>query len=100
MTLHERDVKTSREVTKTVDISLTTVSHIIRMRNETGSVEPNQTGKCGRKKNTTRRNDTDLIRVRNKQMVRCLQLSSEAFALRYKCTKKIVSIKKISYHNV
>ena len=53
MTLHEHTEKTYREIAGTVGVSLATVSRVVKMKKETGSVTPKRKGKCGRKRKTT-----------------------------------------------
>uniref|UniRef100_A0A3Q3KA92 Transposase Tc1-like domain-containing protein n=1 Tax=Monopterus albus TaxID=43700 RepID=A0A3Q3KA92_MONAL len=52
----------SKYDTGAVGVSLATVSRVIKMKKETGSVSPKRKGKCGRKRKTTPRDDAYLIR--------------------------------------
>ena len=59
LTLREN---TEKEISKIVGVSISTISHIMRMKKETGSVTPKRKGKCGRKRKTTPKDDAYLIR--------------------------------------
>ena len=60
--LRENTEKTYREISKIVGVSISTISRIMKMKKETGSVTPKRKGKCGRKRKTTPRDDAYLIR--------------------------------------
>ena len=62
LTLHEHTGKTYRDIAVAVGVSLATVSRVIKMKKETGSVIPKRKGRCGRKRKTTPRDDTCLVR--------------------------------------
>ena len=62
LTLRENTEKTYREISKIVGVSISTISRIMKMKKETGSVTPKRKGKCGRKRKTTPRDDAYLIR--------------------------------------
>jgi len=66
VTLHEHTSSTYREIAKIVGVSLATVSRVIKLKHDTGSVTPKRKGKCGRKKKTTPRDDAYLIRQSKK----------------------------------
>ncbi|CAI5784273.1 domain-containing [Podarcis lilfordi] len=61
VTLHEHSAKTYREIASVVGVSLATVSRVIKLKQQTGSVSPKRKGKCGRKKKTTPRDDAFLL---------------------------------------
>ena len=62
LTLRENTEKTYREISKIVGVSISTISRIMKMKKETGSVTPKRKGKCGCKRKTTPRDDAYLIR--------------------------------------
>ena len=63
LTLRENTEKTYREISKIVGVSISTISRIMKMKKETGSVTPKRKGKCGRKRKTTPpKDDAYLIR--------------------------------------
>ena len=43
--LHENTEKTYREIAGIVGVSLSTISRVVKMKNETGSVTPKRKGK-------------------------------------------------------
>jgi transposase len=66
VTLHEHTAKTYRDIASVVGVSLATVSRVIKLKHETGSVSPKRKGNCGRKKKTSHRDDAYLIRQSKK----------------------------------
>ena len=62
LTLRENTEKTYWEISKLVGVSISTISRIMKMKKETGSVTPKCKGKCGRKRKTTPKDDAYLIR--------------------------------------
>lgn len=54
--------KSQAEIAKDIGVSQPTVSRIIRRHHQTGSVEPQRKGRCGRKRKTTPRDDKKLLR--------------------------------------
>lgn len=66
VTLHEHTDKTYREIAALVDVSLATVSRVIKLKQEKGSFSPRRKGRCGRKKKTTPRDDAYLLRQSKK----------------------------------
>ena len=62
LTLRENKEKTYGEISKIVGVSISTISRIMKMKKETGSVTPKRKGKCGRKRKTTPKDDAYLIR--------------------------------------
>ena len=62
LTLRENTEKTYQEISKIVGVSISTISRIMKMKKETGSVTPKRKGTCGRKRKTTPRDDAYLIR--------------------------------------
>ena len=62
LTLRKNTEKTYREISKLVGVSISTISRIMKMKKETGSVTPKPKGKCGRKRKTTPKDDAYLIR--------------------------------------
>lgn len=66
VTLHEHTFKTYREIAQVVGVSLATVSRVIQLKNQSGSVSPKRKGNCGRKRKTTTRDDVYLLRQSKK----------------------------------
>ena len=62
LTLRENTEKTYREISKIVGVSISTISRIVKMKRETGSVTLKRKGKFGRKRKTTPKDDAYLIR--------------------------------------
>ena len=54
--------KTHKKIAKIVGVSISTISRVVKMKKETGSVTPKRKDKCGRKRKTTPRNDAYLLR--------------------------------------
>lgn len=63
VTLNEHTSLTQREIACQCAIGVATVNRIIRQHSETGSVSPQRSGKCGRKRKTTKRDDAVLLRL-------------------------------------
>ena len=61
LTLRENTKKTYREISKIVGFSISTISRIMKMKKETGSITSKRNGNCGRKRKTTPRDDAYLI---------------------------------------
>ena len=55
--LRENTEKTYRQISKIVGVSISTISRVVKMKKETGSVAPKRKGKCGRERKTTPRDD-------------------------------------------
>lgn len=62
ITLREHTTKTLQDIADECNVSLSSVKRILRLRKETGSVEVQRTGKCGRKKKTSTSEDRLLVR--------------------------------------
>ena len=64
VTLREHTTISQRKIAKTVGVSLGSVSSILKQKRETGNVEVQRKGKCGRKRKrkTTKRYDLTLLR--------------------------------------
>ncbi|MEM9078953.1 MAG: hypothetical protein AAGC43_18075 [Bacteroidota bacterium] len=62
VTLKEHTSKSFREIASIVGVSLSTVSRIVRLKNETGSIATKRNGRCGRRRKTTARDDAYLLR--------------------------------------
>ena len=61
--LHLHTSKTQREIGEAVKVSQKTVCRIIKLFEETGSVQPRRKGKCGRKRSTTDRDNKIILRI-------------------------------------
>ena len=62
VTLCEHTTISQRKIAETVGVSLGSVSSILKQKRETGNVEVQQKGTCGRKRKTTKRYDLTLLR--------------------------------------
>ena len=51
-----------RKIAESVGVSLRSVSSIMKQKRETGNVEVQKKGMCGRKRKTTKRDDLTLLR--------------------------------------
>ena len=61
LTLHKNTEKTFREISNIVGVSISTISRVLKIKKETGSVTSKRKGKCGRKRKTTPRDDAYLL---------------------------------------
>ena len=61
LTLRENTEKTYWEISKIVSVSISTISCVLKMKKETGSITPKCKGKCGRKRKTTPRDNANLL---------------------------------------
>jgi len=52
-----------RKIVSKDDVSLATVSRVIKLKQNNGAVSPKTKGKCGRKRKTTKRDDATLPRL-------------------------------------
>lgn len=62
VTLSEHSSMTQRDIAMVCKVSLGAVNKIIKQYKETGSLSPQCKGKCGRKRKTTCRDDSFLLR--------------------------------------
>lgn len=62
VTLSEHTSMTQRDIAKECCVSLGAVNKILKKKRETGTIEVNRKGKCGRKRKTTARDEVFLIR--------------------------------------
>ena len=62
VTLREHTTISQRKIAETVGVSLGSVSSILKQKRETGNVEVQRKGRCGRKRKTTKRYDLTLLR--------------------------------------
>ena len=62
VTLREHTTISQRKIAETVGVSLGSVSSILKRKRETGIVEVQRKGRCGRKRKTTKRYDLTLLR--------------------------------------
>lgn len=61
VTLSEYSDKSQREIARICNVSQGTVSNILRLYKESGTLSPKRVGHCGRKKITSKRDDRYLI---------------------------------------
>jgi len=61
VTLHGHTAKTYGEIAAVVGVSLATVSRVIKLKQDTGSVSPKRKGQCGHTKKTTPRDDAEYL---------------------------------------
>lgn len=66
VTLSEYTTKTYREIACIVGVSHQTVSRVLRLKKDTGSISPKRKGNCSRKRKTTSRDDVTLLRESRK----------------------------------
>lgn len=64
VTLHENTGKMYRGVAAVLGVSLATVNHVIILKQNNGTSSPKLKGKCGRRKETTSRDDACLDKVK------------------------------------
>ena len=62
LTLHEHTTISQQEISNAVGVNKSSVNRIIMLHNETGHVETKRKGKCGRKRKTTTRDDSFIMR--------------------------------------
>ena len=62
VTLREHTAMSQRKIAETLGVSLGSVSSIVKQKRETGYVEVQRKGRCGRKRKTTKRYDLTLLR--------------------------------------
>ena len=62
LTLRENIEKTYKKISKIVDVSISTISRVVKLKKETGSVTQKRKGRCGHTRKTTPRDDVYLIR--------------------------------------
>lgn len=53
---------TQRDIAKECGVSLGAVNKILKLKRDTGTIDVNRKGKCGRKRKTTARDEAFLIR--------------------------------------
>lgn len=63
VTLSEIEGKSLRNIASQCDVSVASVSRIVKAYREKGSFSPQRKGKCGRKRKTTQRDDKMLLRI-------------------------------------
>jgi len=62
VTLSEHTSMTQKDIAKECDVSLGAVNKILKRKRETGMIGVNRKGKCERKRKTTARDKTFLLR--------------------------------------
>ena len=60
--LRDHTTMFQRKIAESVGVSLGSVSSILKQKRETGNVEVQKKGRCGRKRKTTERDDLTLLR--------------------------------------
>lgn len=62
VTLSEHTSMTQRDIAKRCNVSVGAVNKILKQKRDTGTIEVNRKGRCGRKRKTTARDEAFLIR--------------------------------------